>query len=315
MRIAPKLALCVLILAWPVGLTQAQNLAPRAYVITPIHTNALTLTYSFTDGSIFLNGAVPATNTSGQTYTSVFAYFHTLSVFGRSANVTASLPYGVGNFQGTIMSSETTVHRSGMVGVAIRFSVNLLGGPAMDLKHFREWRQKTILGVSLSVIPPTGQYDPSKLINLGVNRWAFKPELGYSRRWHSWLLDGYAGVWLFTKNPDYFSRNQFFTGTNTQSQRPIASFEGHLSYDFKRRLWASLDSNLWVGGRTSINGVENTKTLQENSRIGTTLSVPVPKSKHQSLKFSYSRGAYVRFGGDFQVTSVAWQYTWLGRPN
>jgi hypothetical protein len=315
MQFAPKLVACSLIVAWPFGLAQAQNLAPRAYVIAPIHTNALTLTYSFTDGGIFLNGAVPATNTSGRIYTSVFTYFHTLSVFGRSANVTASLPYGVGNFRGTIMSSETTVHRSGMVGVGIRFSVNLLGGPAMNLKHFREWRQKTILGVSLSVIPPTGQYDPTKLINFGVNRWAFKPELGYSRRWHSWLLDGYAGVWLFTKNSDYFSRNQFVTGTNTQSQRPIASFEGHLSYDFKQRLWASLDSNLWVGGRTSINDVKNTKTLQENSRIGTTLSVPVPKSKHQSLKFSYSRGAYVRFGGDFQVTSVAWQYTWLGRPN
>src|SRR5256886_1783048 len=315
MRFTPKLVLCGLILTWPFGLSHAQNLAPRAYVIAPVRTNAVTLTYSFTDGGIFLNGAVPATNTSARIYTSVFAYFHTLSVFGRSANVTASLPYGVGTFQGTIMSSETTVHRSGMIGVGIRFSVNLLGGPAMDLKHFREWRQKTILGLSLSVVPPTGQYDPTKLINFGVNRWAFKPELGYSRRWDNLLLDGYAGVWWFTKNPDYFSRNQFLTGTNAQSQRPIASFEGHLSYDFKPRLWASVDSNLWVGGRTSLNGVENSKTLQENSRIGMTLSVPVPKSKHQSLKFSYSRAAYVHFGGDFQVTSLAWQYTWLGRPN
>ncbi len=315
MRFARKLVLLGVILVSPLELTYAQDLAPRAYVIAPIHTNALTLTYSFSDGGIFLNGTVPATNTSGTTYTSVLTYFHTLGLFGRSANVTASIPYGVANFHGTIMSSETTVHRSGMIGVSIRFSVNLLGGPSMNLQHFREWRQKTILGASLRVLPPTGQYDPTKLINLGVNRWAFKPELGYSRRWRNWLLDGYAGVWLFTKNPDYFSRNQFFAGTNTQSQRPIGSFEGHLSYNFKPRVWASLDSNLWVGGQTSLNDVENAKTLQKNSRIGATLSVSVPKSKHQSLKFSYSRGAYVRFGGNFQATSVAWQYTWIGRPN
>lgn len=315
MRFARKLVLLGVILVSPLELTYAQDLAPRAYVIAPIHTNALTLTYSFSDGGIFLNGTVPATNTSGTTYTSVLTYFHTLGLFGRSANVTASIPYGVANFHGTIMSSETTVHRSGMIGVSIRFSVNLLGGPSMNLQHFREWRQKTILGASLRVLPPTGQYDPTKLINLGVNRWAFKPELGYSRRWRNWLLDGYAGVWLFTKNPDYFSRNQFFAGTNTQSQRPIGSFEGHLSYNFKPRVWASLDSNLWVGGQTSLNNVENAKTLQKNSRIGATLSVSVPKSKHQSLKFSYSRGAYVRFGGNFQATSVAWQYTWIGRPN
>jgi hypothetical protein len=315
MQSAAKFVLCALILAWPFGLAHAQDLAPRAYVIAPIHSNAVTLTYSFADGSVFLNGAVPATNTSGLIYTSVFTYFHTLSMFGRSANVTASIPYGVANFHGTIMSSETTVHRSGMIGVSIRFSVNLLGGPAMNLQHFREWRQKTILGASLRVIPPTGQYDPTKLINLGVNRWAFKPELGYSRRWRNWLLDGYAGVWLFTKNPDYFSRNQFFAGTNTQSQRPIESFEAHLSYNFKPRVWASLDSNLWIGGQTSLNDLENAKTLQKNSRIGMTLSVSVPKSRRQSLKLSYSRGAYVRFGGNFQATSVAWQYTWLGRPN
>ena len=315
MRFARKLVLLGVILVSPLELTYAQDLAPRAYVIAPIHTNALTLTYSFSDGGIFLNGTVPATNTSGTTYTSVLTYFHTLGLFGRSANVTASIPYGVANFHGTIMSSETTVHRSGMIGVSIRFSVNLLGGPSMNLQHFREWRQKTILGASLRVLPPTGQYDPTKLINLGVNRWAFKPELGYSRRWRNWLLDGYAGVWLFTKNPDYFSRNQFFAGTNTQSQRPIGSFEGHLSYNFKPRVWASLDSNLWVGGQTSLNDVVNAKTLQKNSRIGATLSVSVPKSKHQSLKFSYSRGAYVRFGGNFQATSVAWQYTWIGRPN
>src|ERR1019366_3234524 len=37
----------------------AQDLAPRAYTLTPLHANALTLTYGFYDGSLLLNGAIP----------------------------------------------------------------------------------------------------------------------------------------------------------------------------------------------------------------------------------------------------------------
>jgi hypothetical protein len=86
-----------------------------------------------------------------------------------------------------------------------------------------------------------------------------------------------------------------------------------VSYDFKPRLWVSLDSNLWFGGRVSLNGVENTITLQTSSRIVVTASIPV--SKHQSLKIGYSDGTYIRYGGNYQNVSVAWQYSWLCRPN
>lgn len=99
---------------------------------------------------------------------------------------------------------------------------------------------------------------------------------------------------------------------NRQSQAPIGAFEGHLSYG-QLRSWISLDGNFWYGGRTRFNGVEIPATLQANSRVGATGSVPV--SKHQSLKFSYSYGAIARYGGDFQNVAVAWQYSWLGRPN
>ena len=183
----------------------------------------------------------------------------------------------------------------------------------MNVAEYTKWRQRTIVGISLRLVPKTGQYDPTKLINFGTNRWAFKPELGFSERWGHWILDAYGGAWLYTTNPEFFSHNQFSPGTNTQTQSPIGSFEGHLSYDFKRRLWVSLDGNYWFGGTTSLNGVENFSTLQQNSRVGATAAIPL--SRHQSIKLSYSSGAYVRYGGNFQNVSVAWQYSWLGRPN
>lgn len=290
-----------------------QDLAPRAYIITPMHSNAVTLTYSFFSGEILFDGSVPITGATSKAHVSIFSLTHSLRLFGRSANFTASLPYSVGNYKGTVIGIEEEVHRSGAMDSSYRLSVNLIGGPAMDVRDYSKWRQKTLLGVSFRVVAPTGQYDPSKVINLGANRWGFKPELGLSRRWGHWVLDTYGAVWFFTTNHNFFSHNQFSPGTNTQKQTSTFAFEGHLSYDVRPRLWASLDGNFWVGGTSILNGVEKPGTQQRNSRIGGTVSFPV--SKHQSVKFSYNRGAYISYGGNYQNVSLGWQYSWLGRPN
>jgi hypothetical protein len=170
------------------------------------------------------------------------------------------------------------------------------------------WNQKRLLGVSVRLIAPTGQYSSSKLVNWGTNRWAVKSEVGYSQRWGHWVLDGYAGVWFYTTN------SAFYTGSTPapQDQAPIGSLEGHLSYDVKPRLWVSLDGNFWWGGVTSLSDVRNLATKQTSSRIGATVSFPI--HKHHSMKFSYSDGTFVLFGGNYQNISVGWQYSWFGRP-
>lgn len=303
------LALIVVFSTYPLV---AQDLAPRAYVITPVHTNALTLSFSYSSGDILLGSALPLTGATGDTKLALASYYHAMNVMGRSGNITVSLPYAISNFTGELNEASRTTRRSGLMDLVLRFSVNIKGAPAMNLQEFRAWRQKTIIGASVKVVVPTGQYDPTKLVNPGSNRWAFKPELGISQRWGHWMLDGYGAVWLFTTNHDFFSRNRLYAGTNTQTQSPVGAIEAHLSYDVKPRLWASLDVNYWYGGRTSLNEVVSKPTLQANSRIGVTCSVPI--SRHHSLKFSYSRGARVRFGGNGNNASVAWQYSWVGRP-
>ncbi len=290
----------------------AQDLTPRAYVITPVHTNALVLTYSHHRGEILFEGTVPITDARGAMNLTTISWYHALNFFGRSANFTATLPYGIGNIKGNVNGTPTTAYRSGLFDSVFRFSVNLAGGPAMPPEKFRTWRQRTLVGASLKVVTPTGQYDPTRLINLSGNRWAFKPELGVSRRWGHWIVDAYGGLWFFTTNPEFFCHNQCTPGTNTKTQDPVFAFEGHLSYDVRARLWVSFDGNFWRGGTTSMNGIANPLTLQSNSRLGGTASLPL--TSRQSLKFSYSRGARVRFGGDFQAIAIAWQYGWIGKP-
>jgi hypothetical protein len=272
----------------------------------------VTLSTSFFTGSILFNPTLPISDVTANPKIVILSLYHSLNLFGRSANIVLALPYGVGHFQGTVLGTHGEIYRSGLLDFTARFSVNLKGGPAMSPKDFRSWQQKTLIGASLTVVAPTGQYDPARLVNQGNNRWAFKPELGFSRRRGHWIIDAYGGVWFFTTNPTYFSNNQFSPGINTLKQKPIGSFEGHLSYDVRPRLWVSLDGNFWYGGKNVLNGMEASNSYQANSRVGATLSVPV--SKHHAVKFSYANGAYIRLGGDYQTVSVAWQYSWLGRP-
>jgi len=306
----PVLAVLAVALTCPL---RGQDLAPRAYLITPVNSNAVTLTYAFYDGGLNFTGTVPIAGATGTYSVPVFSYYHAFSFFGRSSNITGSLPYAVGTFSGQVLGENKSIYRSGLLDLSVRLAVNLKGGPAMRTREFVKWKQKMLLGASLKIIAPTGQYDPTRLINWGINRWAFKPELGYSQRFGNWVVDGYGGVWFYTVNSAFYS----IPLPQPQTEEPVGSLEGHLSYDFGKKRpktklssWASLDGNFWWGGVTSLNGVRNLKTEQTSSRIGGTFSQPF--TKHQSLKFSYSDGTYIRFGGNYQNVQVAWQYSWIG---
>ena len=120
----------------------AQDLAPRAYVITPLRSNAVTLSWAFNDGGLNFAGSIPVIAT-GTYNISVFNYCHSLNFLGRSANITASLPYGIGTFEAAALGRQGSAYRSGLADLGVRLSVNLIGGPAMQVEQFSRWKQKT----------------------------------------------------------------------------------------------------------------------------------------------------------------------------
>ena len=151
-------------LCWT-GVGIAQDLSPRAYLITPVHSNVINLTYAHFNGGLQFDGAVPITGATASLNLPILSYYHSLNFFGRSANITVVVPYGIGNFQGTVVGVPRYAYRSGLLDSFVRFSVNLKGGPAMKPPEFFTWHQKLILGTSLKVVAPTGQYDPTRLLN------------------------------------------------------------------------------------------------------------------------------------------------------
>ena len=120
------------------------------------------------------------------------------------------------------------------------------------------------------MLVPTGEYDRTKLINLGTHRWGFKPEVGLAVPIGRWDVDAYAGVWLFTANDD------FFPGGLERTQDPILAIQGHVSYTFKPRLWLAVDSTWYSGGKSQVAEGEPGAAVN-NSRLGATLSIPASR--------------------------------------
>jgi hypothetical protein len=277
-----------------------QELEPGAYSVSPVGVNIIVLTNSLLGGDVTFAPTLPVEDAKATINTTGLAYVRSIDFLGRSANIGAALPFTAGKLQGLYIGEFTKVSRAGLSDIGFRFAVNLYGAPAMNLKEFAAYRQKTNIGVSLVVKAPLGEYDPTKLINIGTNRWSFKPEVGLSKAIGKWTLEIYAGVWLFTVNTN-------FLGQYTREQDPIGSGQVHLLYTFKPRLWVAFDANFYTGGRTTVDGTVNLD-LQRNSRVGGTLSIPV--GRRHSLKLAYSRGAYTTIGADFQALAVGWQYLW-----
>ena len=271
----------------------------RAYSVSPVGTNIVVLSYGRSTGDLNFDPSLPITDASAAINSSSAGYVRTINFFGRSANVAVVLPYTWGNLQGNLAGQFQQLRRSGLRDPVVRFAVNLHGAPAMDLKEFAAYRQKTNIGASFVVAAPLGQYDPARVINLSANRWGFKPELGISRAVRRMYLDLYASAWLYTANNNYQGR--------TRKQAPIVGAQFHLSYILDRKLWAAFDTTIYTGGRTTVNGVRG-NDLQRNSRVGGTFSYNL--DRRQSLKFVYSKGVVTTIGGNFQTVSFAYQYVW-----
>jgi len=256
-------------------------------------------------GDITTDPSLPITNVQATIYSTAVGLGQTFGFFGRQALVTASLPYAWGDVSGQMGEQTGSVHRSGLTDIKARFSVNLFGSPALRPREFAAFKKRSlIIGTSLTVSAPAGQYDQTKLINLGTNRWAFKPELGLSYPIRKFDLDFYVGAWFFTDNP------HFFPGNSDRTQDVLPSAQAHISYTFRPSLWCALDSTWYSNGATHLNNGPPTG-LQNSSRMGVTLSLPLVKQ--QSLKIAYSSGVTERVGSNFTTLSVSWQHVWFDR--
>jgi hypothetical protein len=280
------------------GAASAQDLEPKAYSASPVGAAFLVVGLSRSTGSVVFDPTLPVRDVEAKVNAGLLAAGYTFGLLGKLALVTAAVPYAWGDLSGFVAEQSRSIRRSGLGDARAKLSVNLLGNAAMGAREFSKTPRAVIVGTSLTVVAPTGQYDPAKLINLGTNRWAFKPEVGVSVPKGPWDVDAYLGVWLFADNDD------FYAGGRTRSQDPVVAAQGHASYTFRPRLWAAFDATWYSGGDARVDGGTPSGGVN-NSRMGATVSFPL--GRYQSLKVAYNSGVVVRTGTNFRTLSVGWQ--------
>lgn len=294
--------LSVFTLVFAAAPADAGEIEPRAYVNTPVGVNFLLAGYAYSKGDLSTPGTSPLKDAELTMHSGILAYARSLDIFGKSGKIDVIAPYTHLSGHGMVAGERRERNVSGFHDPRARFSVNFYGAPALSLEEFAKYKQGLLIGASVQVSAPLGQYDPDRLINLGSNRWFVRPDIGISRQWGDVTLELASGAMFFSDNDDFF-------GGQRLEQEPLSITQFHLTYNVVPGVWAAVSGNYDYGGRTTVDGVQK-DDFQKNARLGVTLALPV--NRNNSIKLYASTGVHTTVGNDYDLLGALWQYRWGG---
>jgi hypothetical protein len=282
------------------GSAEAQDLNPRKYINLPSGQNFVRFAYGYSEGNVNIAPSLPLEDAVLTLNAGSLAYPRTLDIGGKAASFDAYLPYICASGSAVLNGERGERDTCGQGDAMFRLSYLFFGAAAMEWGEFVKAEKEVVVGASLQVSLPTGQYDDDFLLNVGANRWVVKPEIGMSVPWRKWNFEFSAGARFFTDNDD-------FVGDVTLEQDPLYNLQLHLVYDLTRGQWLALNGNYFFGGVTYQNGIEQ-PNRQNNSRIGVTWAIAL--NQKNALQLTAHKGVITRVGNDSDTITVAWTYRW-----
>ena len=282
---------------------RAQTLDPRSFVNTPVGLNFVVGGYAYSWGNVAFDPAVPIENAEITTQGGILAAARAMNYWGLSGKLSIGGGVVCADGSGDIQGVRETRNVCGMTDLATTASVNFIGAPAISLSEYPRYKQGFLMGGSLAITVPVGQYDATKLVNIGTHRWSFRPQIGLSQAMGRLTLEFLGAVTLYTRNGDFYNGHK-------RDQAPLYSGQFNIIYTFRSGIWGAVGGTLYGGGRVTTDGVA-AREIQENWRLGGTLVFPV--SRHNSFKLWGSTGLYARTGGNFHIVGAGWVYAWGGR--
>jgi hypothetical protein len=295
------LAWCALAVLHGPDEARAQFTDAHNYDNTPVGVNQLELGYAFAHANASIDPSLVIPGANLDLNQGIIDYTHYFGLFDRLTWVQAALP--VARLGGSITGSNIESSIAGSGDSSYALAMLLKGGPALSVAQFDHYRPTTTLGVSFSFTAPTGLYNADKILNLGSDRWSFKPEMALSHPFgpeQKWQLDAYANAYFYTDNTSYHGREIL-------RQEPLAGLEGHLSYSFNDNLWGSLDTRYSFRGTTFVDGADQ-NNAQQNVMFGSEMNLSI-NSRH-SLLFEFVKAVVHQNSPAVVGFSVKYDYTW-----
>ncbi len=279
----------------------SQDVEPRRWTTLPVGIKILGAGYGYTSGEIFFDPVLQAEDVSVSVNTFIVQYVQPFKLGNRLARLDVNVPYNIAKWEGLVQGVPTAVHRNGFADPRLRLSVNFIGPKAMGPKelfeYFKTHPTYTTVGASIAVVLPLGQYFEEKLLNLGHNRFVFRPQIGMLHNWDDWSFELSGSAFIFSRNNDFFGGKQ-------RKQKPIYAIQTHLIKKFESKLWASISAGYGSGGISIVNEVSNND--QRGNFLGS-FAVGMPISKKQAVKIAYINGQTLKdVGANTNSFILAW---------
>jgi hypothetical protein len=295
---------CTLLLLLVATQSGAQELEPRRWSHLPTGINFAAAGYAYTDGNIFLDPALLVEDAQAEIHTLALGYVRTFGLLGSSARVDFKLPVSDGYWEGLIDNEFASTDRQGIGDPKIRFAINLYGSPAQTVSEFRPDQSSTVAGAALEVTIPAGQYYADRIVNLGSNRWVYRPHIGVVHTSGKWSYEATVSAWIFGENEDYQAPGRELQQDN------LYALQLHLIHTFRPGLWASLSSAYGTGAAATVDGVKNPN---EQGNFLWAASVGLPINRRQGIKLAYQRGSTTQATGvDYDRYILAYSLMWGG---
>ena len=273
--------LCVFLILGLPFICLAQELEPRRWSHLPTGKNFAGGGYAYTDANILFDPVLRIEDVDMELHTWAVKYIRTFELFQKSARVDFAQGYQEGRWTGLVDGVPTSIKRSGLSDSLLRFAINLYGAPPLEGKEFAAYRAKanveTVFGTALVVRLPTGDYMDDKLINLGTNRFTFRPQLGVVHNRGKWSMELTGEVYLFTDNNDFFNGNRL-------EQDPLYTIQTHLIYTFRPGLWTAASAGYGYGGESTVSG---DKKNDRRENLAWAFSFGFPITRQLGVKVIY----------------------------
>ncbi len=290
-----KLNQCILamLLLLPVTEAFSQDLEPRRWTPLPPGINVIGAGIVGTEGDVFFDPALQVENAEVDANTIAVSYVRSFRLLGRLARFDVAVPWQHARWSGLLEGQPASATRVGLLDPTVRLSVILAGAerdPAVP--------SHTVLGAAIAVTAPFGEYLEDKLLNLGQNRWVFRPQIGVVHTRGQWSYELTGSVFFYTDNDEFF-------GGATRKQDPLYAVQGHMIRAFgKPGYWAALSIGYGGNGQSII---DSNRVDDSQRRALSALSFGMPLGSNQSLKFAYVRSrTNTSKGSDTDSLAIGW---------
>ena len=246
-------AMAIIMMLFP--LSSNAQVPPRFYWKSLIGVNAVPVIYMDISGNANpLDGAnfvIPESNINASV--AMGGYARTFTLFNRPAMAAALLPMGRVSGEASLFGQTFSQSTNGFGDPTLEFVIGLIGPPPIkNIPDSMRYEPGFSLDLLVDLIVPIGEYDDDVPINMGQNRWYGRIAAPIVWQLGDWVpgrrttLEFLPSIWLYGDNNDFVGQQL--------STDPKFQLEAHLTRDFHKHLWGSVDMNYFSGGQSSING-------------------------------------------------------------